>query len=538
MRKNEIVFLVITLIIVCIVNLINVTSPFLYHNESPGTQYGITGRSLVNYDILKLKFAPLFMSGPITYYDDYRKYYRSDHPFIPSLLTYISFKLFGVHEWSIRIVFILFALCGVALFYILIRKLIGITNAMFGTAIFAFNPMYVYHSSVTVHQITPLVFILLAFYFYFLWRESKRVKYYIGILISIFLACNMDWPGYYIAMVLFVYHFFVEKRNKIWAIFFIVANIIIFGIYLLHLYILDPSGLNPIKNLLSVGKSRSFLSHHFSFTDYILREFKEFAIYFTVPVIILSVIWLIKIILSKRSKLDYFILATSLLGLDEIFFLDLCYEHDYCSYQLVVFFTLAAVAGLIFLKEQLFRWKKAMGIAVIVIFASGFIVQSAVILHNRFTKIGAWEFYYKMAQAISEKTDYKDKIIMACHNVPWYTPFYADRYFNAYNPVEETLLETSISKPITGIDINKFKDFISKNEKGFKWVITTSNDLVLETVPFFQKIKQDSKSEEDFNSILRKFYVETKGSESELYKFLDANYTKEIYKGFIFFKLK
>jgi hypothetical protein len=62
--------------------------------------------------------------------------------------------------------------------------------------------------------------------------------------------------------------------------------------------------------------------------------------------------------------------------------------------------------------------------------------------------------------------------------------------------------------------------------------------LVIETVPFFEKIRRDCKDQEDFNRILDKFHIEIKGRESELFKFLETNYDKGIYKGFIFFRLK
>lgn len=397
--------------------------------------------------------------------------------------------------------------------------------------------MYAYMSIVSPVHILTLFFTMLAFYFYLLWRESKHIRYYIGILFSIFLACNMDWCGYYAAVVLFVYHFFVEKTNRIWAIFFIVANIIILGIFLFHLYLLDPVGLYPLKTFFTAEK-RFIIYTPFSLFDYIKSEFREIAIYFTVSIIALSVLWFIKIIFFKRDKLDYFILFTLLLGLDEILFPIACYPHFYCTHPLVVFFSLSAICGLAFLKEQLFKRIKVIGIIVIILLVSGFLIQSTVVLYRRFTKVMYYEFHYKMAKAILEKTTYNDKIIIVVYNLPWHTPFYADRYFLTYNFKEQFLIETYTSKQIEGIDLNNLKDFILRNEKGFKWVITTNDELVADTVQYFQKIKSGL-SKTEFNSLLREFYnIEIKGNESELYKFLDANYSKEIYKGFIFFKLK
>jgi 4-amino-4-deoxy-L-arabinose transferase-like glycosyltransferase len=231
--------------------------------------------------------------------------------------------------------FVLFALAGVVLFHRLARYLFSPGPALIATTIFALNPMYAYMSIVTVHQVGTLFFILAAIHFYLRWRKNRSSWYFLGIVLSMLLACNMDWPGYYAAVLLFVYHFFVVKKQRWQAWTFLATNIVIFGLYLLHLYILDPQDLTAIKRLFAAGQSRSLSNLDFGPLQYIYRELREIGLYFTLPVALMAAVGLIHILFTPKTSKTSLILCLMIIGLDELTFIQICYEHDYYSYYLV-----------------------------------------------------------------------------------------------------------------------------------------------------------------------------------------------------------
>lgn len=119
------ILLILILVFAFLIYSYNIIQPFLYLEESMTTVYGVPAKNFLKYGLIKTKFAPLCVSGPIEYYDNVNEHYRVRHPFLSSFAIYLSFSIFGVHEWSLRLVFIIFALAGVILFYLLARRLLG-----------------------------------------------------------------------------------------------------------------------------------------------------------------------------------------------------------------------------------------------------------------------------------------------------------------------------------------------------------------------------------------------------------------------------
>jgi hypothetical protein len=132
-----------------------------------------------------------------------------------------------------------------------------------------------------------------------------------------------------------------------------------------------------------------------------------------------------------------------------------------------------------------------------------------------------------MAHAIRNKTNYNDKILIVLENIIYYTPFYADRYFMTYDPEAQKLQETNMGKFISDVTFDRFKEFLQNNEKGFKYVFTTTKDLVVSEVSFFQGLP---------DHVLRKFYIEV-GDPTPLFQFLKQHYPCEPFQGFLFFRI-
>ena len=86
------------------------------------------------------------------------------------------------------------------------------------------------------------------------------------------------------------------------------------------------------------------------------------------------------------------------------------------------------------------------------------------------------------------------------------------------------------------LTIAEFCDTVSKNKEGMDYLVLTTKDLVTTAVPYFEKIKASTSSEE-LNNIMQKFQIVIDPEKDELYKFLAGRYHSETYNGFIFFRL-
>jgi 4-amino-4-deoxy-L-arabinose transferase-like glycosyltransferase len=525
MSRYESISLGLLLVLAAFIYTTNIDSPFLQHMQSQGTLYGQLARNFLTYGYNTLRFGPSFCSGPLEYYKDHHHYYHSVHPFLPIYCISLSFWIFGVCEWALTLPFIIFALAGIALFHHLARYVLTPKAALIATVIFALNPMYAYMSVVTVHQVGTLFFALAAVYLYLRWVDNRKIWYLLGVGVSMLFACNMDWPGYYTGALLFVYHLFVVRQRVPQAWIFLVINLVIFGLYLVHLYILDPQGLTAINRLFEAGQMRSIFNLDFTPPQYVYRELREIGLYFTIPVVLMAAVGFLRILFTPKTKQTALILCLMILGLDELTFIQICYEHDYYSYYLVVSLCLLAVDGWGYMFQKLGR----RGIAILFSFIllAGFLIQSTLVLRNRYYKVGAYEFYYKMAGAIRNRTLYRDKVLILLENIIYYTPFYADRYYMTYDPKAQMLLETNMGRFIPGITLDKLKELLQENKIGFKYAVTTTKELVLPEVSFLRGLP---------DHILRKFYIEV-GDPSPLYLFLKQRYPCEAFGGFLFFLL-
>ncbi|MEW6097259.1 MAG: glycosyltransferase family 39 protein [bacterium] len=369
-------------------------------------------QNYIRFGYLDSKFAPTLNVG----YEKPDKFtYYINHPPLLPILVSLSFRIFGVHEWSARLVPILFSIGNLFIVFILIRRLWGKEVALLASFFFTLIPMDAYFGRMVCHEApTTMFFSLLCLYFYLLYIEKEKKWHLAGIVISFTLGTLTGWPVYYISLLITLHYliFFYPKRKKI------ILPLILFSISitLFVIYIGYICFLGTIQNLIDAFMRRiSFQDEGSSsfFTFYQFIKYENSIViwrYFTPTLCVLSLIWImnfsmrIKIISQKES----FIILLLLFGLIHILlFPNGAWVHDYWSFYLTPFIILSATLGLKIIQEKIKKY-----IFIIPLFGIIFIcftsqsISQIKALHQYNNSTG-----YTLGIQLKQMSNKKDKII-------------------------------------------------------------------------------------------------------------------------------
>lgn len=83
------------------------------------------------------------------------------------LLVTISFKIFGVSEWAIRVPCLILGVLGIPVFYLCWRNVIGRHAAAIGALLIIFSAWHLWHSQYARYYAGVFLFASLAYYFYY-----------------------------------------------------------------------------------------------------------------------------------------------------------------------------------------------------------------------------------------------------------------------------------------------------------------------------------------------------------------------------------
>ena len=452
---------------------INLTKPFLHHAEGSLTQVGKLARNYHKFGYGTLGFGVLDASGPdLKAYDDYRKYFYTGHPPMTYWLASLTMRL-APGEAGVRLLPILFMAAATAIFYLIaLRKLEEPWAAVAGF-VFAANPMMAYNSVATVHLIVVLCFALAGVLQYLRWRKSGRRRDFLLLLGIQVVACWTDWQGYYLAPLVLVHLWATDRPRWKWGAAMVGLNFVLFGSFVLFVLSLAPEGGASMSHFLALGGERAGLSFS-SVPGYLLGEAREIGLYFTVPVALLAAVGLI------RGR-DPFLACLLFLGLDELLFIKYTMVHDYFTFCMTPFFALGAAMGAKGLAQSLPRTPR---IAILSLALIAFVGQSAVVLSNRLTRQGGYEFYYRLAGALNAVTRPEEKLVILTSDIRFYTPYYADRYMIWVNRKDgELLVENSGGrrKPFGPADL---EPFLKENREGFRYAVTADREGIRKSVRF------------------------------------------------------
>jgi len=186
---------------------------------------------------------------------------------VSTLLSYLSFKLFGIGQWQFRLPFFILNLLSLWLLSLIILRLYELVPALFGVIAFCTSPFLLSLYDSTITEI--LYFPLFSCIFYILIKktQSNRTFFLLGLLGSLTLLIKIDAIIIYFAIssIVLLELFKKECSDKIRKIALFVAGTMI-GIILLLLYFISTVGIESVVSFYSTY-SKNYAKPNWSGVD-------------------------------------------------------------------------------------------------------------------------------------------------------------------------------------------------------------------------------------------------------------------------------
>ncbi len=170
------------------------------HNGWGGAMYGNIARNFLKYGYAGTRLGPVANFGTASE-DQFEFYYH--HPPLLVWLVSIAFRLFGVHEWSARLVPLGFSFASLALVFVFARRLYSERVALLALAFASVMPVENYYGShLDPYGSVAVFFCLLAVYGYNRWRRERRAADLVLCNVAVLLGCMASWYAYFLVPLL------------------------------------------------------------------------------------------------------------------------------------------------------------------------------------------------------------------------------------------------------------------------------------------------------------------------------------------------
>jgi len=357
--------------------------------------------------------------------------YHLAHPPLLQIIISLSYSLFGVHEWSARIVPIVFSVGSIILLYCITKKLYNARIALI-TAFFAsFVPMSAYFGRIVNFEAPVLFFVLLVVWGYIQWVETNKERYFYVLLIGVFFGVLTDWPFLIILPILLGIAIITGKKIRAIAFLLVMGCVIASG----YLIITNSIGGFTFSYFIQKLLHRSDVTSYISNTDFYYLISKRLLRNFTSILFLLTSVGIIYLIIEKNlkeklseKKIDMptcISLGLLLFGLLYItVFLQSTYVHEWQMYYLIPGISIFSALGLYAIlnfrpKNQVFlRLYTICGGIILIIFCI-LSASSLITMHEK-----NFDFY-RIGILINNKTQSDDYIDFSNTINP--TLYYANR---------------------------------------------------------------------------------------------------------------
>ncbi len=329
-----------TLIIAALLLSLQINKPFYGYHDWNGLTYAQIAKNYLRYGSLT-KLGQVTNFSPTT--PDNFRYDTHYHPLLTLLLAFFL-SIFGFHEWTIRIVPVLFSLSSLFLLSQLVTLWIDAETGLLATIIALFTPVFIYFGKNPVHEPLTLFFILLNTYLFSLHlHHPKKNKILKWLLVTSLISLFSGWPSYY-HLFLIGFFGFRKTKNKFYLLFFTLPFLGL-GLLLLHSWFLTGSFVGG--GIISILKYRLSLSSSPTTPISFFEFARRFALFsrnmFTLPLLIASVLGFY---FAKKLRAILLILLTGILH--PVIFPNAGYIHDYLQFPALAFI---AFSSAIFLKR-------------------------------------------------------------------------------------------------------------------------------------------------------------------------------------------
>lgn len=397
----------------------NLSKPFWGEHDRNGAEYGNIARNYLREGALKLKFAQIENSGPLDKQE--LIYYTHYPPLLPFFIS-INYKIFGVNEWSTRLVAVVSTSLSIVLIFLIGSKLFNMKTGILAALLGLLTPMTLYFGKNASHEPLTTFFILLSFFGYI---SYGKFRYSTAIFATgLILAELTAWAGYFLIPAITIVAFLKKDFKEVKRIVpFWFISISLFLLHLGYVYTLTGSisGGGLFEALLSrSGLAKDIQPKGFNLFSYINHLRLWFSTLFTIPLVSISVIWLVKFIFLKKENASWSIFILGLIGIIYIsVFSNAVFIHNYLIFYFLPFLTLSAASILVSLNALL----------ILLLLCLIFIERKDYLfaLNNSFGD----KFAVEVGRAINTQTNFYDKVLVIpsdfSNSADKFLRFYSDR---------------------------------------------------------------------------------------------------------------
>jgi hypothetical protein len=425
--------LVLILFFAAIIRCYEITLPY-------GKTWEIAFQEIIAKNHLVFGFNQTHFLSVISVVDGQNIYHLS-HPPLLQILIASSYFFFGIHEWSARLIPILFSLGTIFLIFMIAERVWNPRTALFAAFFAAFMPMSAYFGRIVNFEPPVLFFILLFTYAYLVWSETGASPWFFVTVSALILGGLTDWPFFLVLPFFVIISLATRKKIKETVFLFLIGCGVAGGyLFLKNSLVGYKSGVSDwFGHLLFRSNIPAFIGNPDLYSLTIGRLWNNFSL--TIILAVMGV--LVWIYLVQKRQGTYHNLTTKELvpaallafGLSYlIIFLESTYTHEWQMYYLIPGVSLYAGFTLssVFPSTLTSRSKAMLGklgcILVLIIFLA-FSAQSLFVFNNG----KSYESYY-FGSRINEWTTPGDYICIIGLIDPLI--YYADRPL-IQNPVDD-----------------------------------------------------------------------------------------------------
>jgi len=434
MNLKEVILLLIIILIVSAGLCYEVSKPWVGWFDFNGAAYSRFAKNFLTFGFLKTKMTPTWDMGSVVPQEfDYYLH----HPPMAAYLVAISFKLFGIHEWSARLIPVIFSISALVIFYLVVRLLWGKIIALLSLVFLGFTPMFLYYGRMVNHEPVFLFFYFLILFFYLKYLSERKNLYIGGMAVGLILAFLTAWQAFYLSIILLIHYLFFAYKNikdKRPIVIFVLLPILFVLLYIYWIYSVKGSLSDNVNSIISRFSPNE--RHQFTWLEFLTLEVNRIKFLFT-RVLCFLALWYIISLTVKRSrnlfsnKSFVFIFFSLALG-NILLFREGAWEHEYQLYYFLPFFSVVSAMGLVSLKNYLHH-KRILQI-LIACFVFLFFTQS----YHNFLSLHSSKFdiNYEIAVKINS-VSMPDEEIGTNFKISVPTSWYVDRKYTVIKSVEE-----------------------------------------------------------------------------------------------------
>ncbi|MBN1794955.1 MAG: glycosyltransferase family 39 protein [Candidatus Omnitrophica bacterium] len=187
-------------------------------------------------------------------------YYILHPPLVPLLLA-LSFKFFGIHEWSARLIPIVFSLSGLIFFFLLVKGIADRKTALLSMFFMSLMPMFNYYGRIVNYEAITLGLSIVFLYLFVQFIHTGKLFFALMLAFISVLGVLSDWPFVLFLLSPALYIRYKKKGAAAYAGLMLLAVLTIVGIFLFFIKTVPFSLNRQLSGFFYHCQHRSLLLH-------------------------------------------------------------------------------------------------------------------------------------------------------------------------------------------------------------------------------------------------------------------------------------